>query len=119
MSIRCILPETATLDERLARAKQLLRDMEQENGGTYINWTRISAQVGLTRAKLKRRFVPGFREADNERRKITNKSGHQAEAHPDRNTVSARLAEIPRDTRSLTGRIMGDPLPLDHRRMSR
>lgn len=30
--------------------------------------------------------------------------------------IEARLAEIPRDTRSLTGRLFGDPIPGDPRR---
>jgi uncharacterized DUF497 family protein len=33
------------------------------------------------------------------------------ERRPPKEDVAARLAEIPPDTRSLTGRIFGDPLP--------
>lgn len=34
-----------------------------------------------------------------------------ADAGPRREELAARLAEIPADTRSLTARIFGDPLP--------
>lgn len=34
----------------------------------------------------------------------------------DERVVAARLAEIPEDTRSLTARMMGDPIPNDPRR---
>lgn len=34
----------------------------------------------------------------------------------DEHVVAARLAEIPEDTRDLTAKIMGDPIPNDPRR---
>lgn len=36
---------------------------------------------------------------------------YHAMGNPDKGDVAARLAEIPPDTRSLTQRICGDPLP--------
>ena len=74
----------------------------------------------------KRRYAREWRRRDRARRdargedRRTYRVGHKVESAIALPDVLARLAEIPADTRSLTARLFGDPLPgraaLDHRR---
>lgn len=102
----------------LARARDLLAQ--------GVSYYKMSGIIGFRAESIRRHLDPNF--ADRKRMQpprygrnispfihIASKNNIQSDA-------AARLAEIPDDTRDLTARICGDPLPgrsaLDKRRMS-
>lgn len=102
--------------EQIAEAGKL-----HSNGWSY---TRIGEKLGVHRQTVKRALDPEYaayrsrqvleawrkREGYHEIRQRVHKREAAASInlHLD---VAARLAEIPPDTRDLTGRLFGDPLP--------
>lgn len=83
-----------------------------------ISHAGIARIYGLTLTTVRRRLDPVYaahiRERTNFARAI--KRGNDVAAtfryqHPSDEDYAARLAEIPPDTRSLTARVFGDPLP--------
>jgi hypothetical protein len=81
------------------------------------SWRLIAKEFGVSQEKVQRKIDPGYAEHRNEQlrakyraetRAITNHyaSGAQTSADAER-----LMDEIPRDTRDLTARLMGDPLP--------
>lgn len=86
-----------------------------------VRWRALAAELGIGRDKLKRALVPGYgarRNAVQRRsRRAAGEVGlplrHCAEDIRRATPAEAarRLAEIPPDVRSLTARILGDPLP--------
>lgn len=105
--------------EDVERARRLRYD----KGWTYA---RIGAEVGFTGQSIRRALDPEYavrrREQINLNRKSTAKSvvgeyrGSNAEHVSVKADAAARLAEIPPDTRDLTQRFCGDPIPGDPRR---
>lgn len=68
-------------------------------------------QAKAKRAKVQARDRHDLREVSANRRAAGLRS-HAYVARPDERDVAARLAEIPPDTRNLTQRLCGDPLPM-------
>lgn len=87
-------------------------------GGKSV--TAAARLLDVSAYKLKAALVPGFREATSlkvkhRRRKRVGVhfgagAGHVEDRVPE-DDAAARLAEVPADTRTLTARLMGDPLP--------
>ena len=77
-------------------------------------WTTMSVRFGVSYHVLRTRLEPGYAErraADN-REVCPGKIDHGDYMSPEaKRDAYKRLAEIPADTRELTGRLMGDPLP--------
>lgn len=109
--------------EQINEAREL-----QARGWTY---PRIAERFGVDRQTVKRALDPEFRalrcKQIRESSQRHRDSGGRLRGRMGRENATgvsvkadgaARLAEIPPDTRSLTGRFMGDPLPgrssLDH-----
>ena len=90
----------------LARAKWL-------RGTTKLGIRPIAAQLGVGREWLKRRLEPEYAKALNER-KLRARSPFPrwgCGTDPTSNAELQRLkAQIPKDTRDVTGRICGDPV---------
>jgi hypothetical protein len=83
-----------------------------------ISYTEVAKIFGLTTTTVHRRLDPMFAAYVRERTNLARaiKRGNDVAATfryqpPSEQDLAARLAEIPRDTRSLTGRLCGDPLP--------
>jgi hypothetical protein len=83
-----------------------------------LSYTEVAKVFGLTNTTVHRRLDPMFaahlRERVNMARAV--KRGTEVAATfrytpPPEQDSAARLAEIPPDTRSLTARVFGDPLP--------
>lgn len=88
-------------------------------------WADIKRVTGLSYDTLKRKLVPEYaeRRAERVRRRRMRKRGESVPAlvesrvhpsgpkGPSREDIAKALATIPPDDRSLTARIMGDPLP--------
>jgi hypothetical protein len=100
--------------EILARAEQLRAD------GT--SWESISQQLGQTKSWIRYRIDPSYKEL---RRKQCSQvfAGIDHSCMPSRavpplneQQLRERLSLVPKDTRDLTGRLMGDPIPNDLRR---
>lgn len=110
-------------DEIVERARAL------RAGG--MSWTRIAALLGVGDDGLRRRLVPGYAE----RRVAASRAAYAARSRGEKKRVQVNrvsstgvtpdeawraLASIPADTRDLTARLFGDPLPgrraLDHRK---
>lgn len=110
------------------------RDEATEKGRAYIAgmdpativWDRVALHCGVSHVNgLRLLLDPTFREKRNSRaraygakyRSIIEAGGFSATRMAmgaDRvpaEDVAARLAEIPEDTRTITGRLFGDPLP--------
>lgn len=109
-------------DEVVERARAL------RAGG--MSWMRIAALLGVGDDGLRRRLVPGYAE----RRAAAKRAAYAARSRGEKKRVQVNrvpstgvtpdeawraLASIPADTRDLTARLFGDPLPgrraLDHR----
>lgn len=81
----------------------------------------IAKRLGVTRDTVMRWIDPAWREKRNrmiaEARRRRGKVDASRILPPGiRADIEARLAEIPPDTRDLTGRLLGDPIPGDPRR---
>jgi hypothetical protein len=90
-----------------------------------MTWAAIAGAHDISVDKLRRAADPAFRRKTMARHRRRNQRQKQAMAEsgvmlagalrergaPSRQDIEARLAEIPPDTRGLTARIMGDPLP--------
>ncbi len=86
-------------------------------------WMDIQRHTGIPVERLKRALLPGFREMRNERAaesKRRRRAEREAGALPalpgERRRITPEEAEavlrtVPMDTRSITGRMFGDPLP--------
>jgi len=108
---------TDNRDDALIRARKM-----REDGMT---WGRIAARLGVSDDWLRRRLDPGYGERRNNMARAWR--GHITHFIPvlDRKRLAADeikrlMASLPTDTRGLTARAMGDPLPgrsaLDMRR---
>lgn len=83
------------------------------------SWTQIASYFGSTTTTIRCWLDPEY--AAHCRQRINDRRREKAGTRPMRHTVAwarppeadtaARLAEIPPDTRSLTQRLCGDPLP--------
>lgn len=101
----------------LARAREIIEAL----GGKQVAWAEVARCCGLKRNEaLRRRLDPTWVEPDKGRKKVVFSGDPKArmkiynDGRADRLAAVdalARLAEIPPDTRSLTGRLFGDPLP--------
>lgn len=83
--------------------------------GPPIIWSVEAQKFGLTYDGLRRKVDPDYRKERNGRRTMTLvREATEAER-------LSRVAEIPRDTRTITGWLMDDPLPgrsaLDRKRL--
>ena len=88
-------------------------------------WIATQRATGISVDRLKRRFVPGWGERRAEsvrvRRAQVGRAGDGVARrvwshglpfdHVDQVAAARALASIPPDTRTLTGRVFGDPLP--------
>jgi hypothetical protein len=82
------------------------------------SYTEVAAMYGLTVTTVRRRLDPVYAAHIRERTNLARalKRGHDVATafryhHPSEQDFAERLAEIPPDTRTLTARICGDPLP--------
>lgn len=87
------------------------------------NWVEIGRRFGVTDMTAHVLCDPEFREKVNARKRRENKRRSElyassvpsfirhATGRPAKEDVEARLAEIPADTRDLTAKAFGDPLP--------
>lgn len=83
-----------------------------------VSWYRIARELGVNEETVKRALKPGFAEmmAARKRERYIAEGGGPI-LHVDFMTAEAKrdglakLAEIPPDTRDLTARLCGDPLP--------
>lgn len=89
------------------------------------SWTATASRTGISVDRLKRRFDPGY--ADHRAEKVrmwraqNGRSGHGGSSkhwhhdlpfyHVDPALIAQAIATVPADTRSRTGRLLGDPLP--------
>lgn len=100
-------------DEQLKKAKAMIADGK--------SWTEIGNEFGFSRDTIRRRLDPVWREeraasirSARSKRVGCNERGPQLQ-HRTRTQIrrdaERRLEEIPDDTRSLTGRLLGDPIP--------
>ncbi len=93
-------------------------------------WTAIGDYFGMAGATVRRRIDPEYdaiRREQTRRRRQENRCAHNERRdnhglsnvtsgdHRIREDIAARLAEIPQDTRCLTGQVFGDPIPGDPR----
>jgi hypothetical protein len=83
-----------------------------------MSYAKIAVHFGTTdmtvMCRLDEKYAEHRRRRTNKLRSIDGpplRSILPLERHPDQEDVAARLAEIPPDTRSLTQRLCGDPLP--------
>jgi len=83
-----------------------------------ISHSGVARVFGVTVTTVRRRLDPLYATHVRERTNLARaiKRGNDVPITvryqpPPEQDIAARLAEIPRDTRSLTGRILGDPLP--------
>lgn len=109
----------AEKDEAIAKARAYIANL----GGAPVIWTDIARHCGVRRPEgIRCVLEPSYAEHERERRRKQPSRGlgvaprrrarlGQAGQGVDPSTVAARLAEIPPDTRSLTARTFGDPLP--------
>jgi len=80
-----------------------------------FGWTKISKKVGRSVTWIRNRLEKGFKEARHARR--YRKSHHVEDAYDGLSAVQRHarwlkmIEERPEDTRDITGRLMGDPLP--------
>jgi hypothetical protein len=104
------------------RARELCR---VRTGKYFI--ASFAAAVGCDYDALRRRYEPGYAGKRNGvcakwrrgRRSANAAAGLTGEKKidpPTADEVAARWREMPKDTRSVTGAVMGDPLPGDKRR---
>lgn len=85
--------------EKIARAKELRAD--------GMKWSRISARLGIAEDRLRRLSDERYGERRNARvRAWRRRTGGKLVP-----VVSDAIPFVPDDTRSLTSRIFGDPLP--------
>lgn len=77
----------------------------------------IARLFGVTPVTVRRQIDDGFRvklnarQGEYYRRQRASVDNHQAARNPPEEDWKSRIAEIPTDTRGLTGRLCGDPLP--------
>lgn len=86
-----------------------------------INWTELARDTRMSTDFLMRKLRPGYREHRNDgvRAARMMRSKNYASSRVIEADVAARLAEIPRDTRSPSAVLLGDPIPNDPRRSDR
>jgi hypothetical protein len=82
-----------------------------------LNWTRASELCGVSVEILRRQFDVGYIEKRRSQRRERHRPIGKVIHHSEFMTAEAKadaerlMDEIPRDTRDLTARLMGDPLP--------
>lgn len=103
-------------EDQIERARRL-----RNSGMTYVA---IASRFGCGEQLIRVSLDPAYRAVRNERAKVARRA-ERAEAKDRKSSTdiviemrnafkadaAARLAEIPKDTRDLTARIAGDPLP--------
>ena len=103
-------------DDALDRARRLRK--------SGANWNEIERATGISLEKLRRRLEPGYAVAQNAksnaRWKAANRGADRKAPHPGSsranhygvNAAEAayRLSLVPPDTRTLSARLMGEPL---------
>lgn len=109
-------------DEATEKARAYIKGMDPET----IVWDRVASHCGVSHANgLRLLLDPAFRDKRNATaraygatyRSILKSGGFSATVmamgsdRVPRDDIAARLAEIPEDTRTITGRLFGDPLP--------
>ena len=97
------------------------RDLDRANSmrAARTPWTHIASTLGVgvkaLRSQLDPEFLERYRSSRSERTGRFIGSFNYFHAEYDRDVdprmVEARRAAIPKDTRSLTGQLLGDPLP--------
>lgn len=102
-------------DEEITEARAM-----RKNG---MAWYRIGKVFGVAEDTVRAAIEPGFAEMRREQKNLRRRARKEncafltpvgvsrATREATKNDFLARLAEIPPDTRSLTARIAGDPLP--------
>lgn len=105
-----------TWNQLLARDRSEIRKLYAERKHGSIS--EIIERFGVTREVVQRNCDPEYRDRRNRRIRGLMKPGDSDGLHrvhrqgtPTREDVAARLREIPEDTRSITGYVLGDPLP--------
>lgn len=99
--------------------KEVAAAVESARKSGRVVWRRLSAAFGLPTETLRRRFDPGFaimraeaiRRRKAERGRQTGSIRVEAEPSYIKADAEARRALIPDDTRNLSARAFGDPLP--------
>lgn len=75
-----------------------------------LSWSNIGARLGLHEDTMRRRIDPGFKERrTGPRVRAFIRAG--GERHVTQAEAETALARVPTDTRSMSARVMGDPLP--------
>ena len=77
------------------------------------NYAEVARQFGVAEVTAHKWIDDNYRKLINKRNCAYYRMGHAhvAEKGPPEADLAARLAEIPPDTRDLTGRMFGDPIP--------
>lgn len=99
------------------KAREFVASME----GKPFSWAEVARHVGLKRFEPVRcRLDPDYANYKRAKKRVVFASdvrlrvamyAENRSARVDPDVVAARLAEIPEDTRTITGRLFGDPLP--------
>jgi len=81
----------------------------------FLPWAAMARHLDVGPDPLRRALDPDFAERDRlrarSRPRESNATFHKADSRLDASCVAARLAEIPRDTRTPAARILGEPIP--------
>jgi hypothetical protein len=99
-------------DKQISMAKKMRRENPPQP------WQAVGKACGCSADTIRRRLDPKWREMKAEslrrsraRRLAAGQNIVQPKTHPVRQQAEKLLAQIPEDTRSLTARLAGDPLP--------
>ena len=83
-----------------------------------VSWEKVARYLGVAEETVRRALDPDYRAARNEvaRRRYVRSERRASPHFADRKRLSAEdairaLATVPADTRTITGKVFGDPLP--------
>lgn len=107
--------------KRIPNELEILAKAEQLRAGG-MSWEKLSQELGQTKSWIRYRIDPTYKEL--RRKQCQNVfQGIDPACMPSRGVppltkeqLRERLSLVPKDTRDLTGRLMGDPIPNDLRR---
>lgn len=117
-----VLREWSSLSSPQRRkATEKAREYIESLGGKPFAWADVARHVGLRRFEpIRCRLDPDYAEYKRAKKRVVFASdvrlrvamyADNRSSRVDPDVVAARLAEIPEDTRTITARICGDPLP--------